>query len=244
MPETLITLTPEQAATLVAQTDATDLKHDARSHVRRVTDAQGNPWVVKTFLHARWKQRFTQKIGQHPAQLEARWHANLQKANVPVVPIAAQGFDHSGAGWIITPWMGESLHNTLAQGHADTPAQRHRLTRAVGTLTGRLLSQKLFNRDHKASNIVIDPHSGELRLIDAGGCRSAKGRPLLLSALPMLSNLNNALSTAATRHPRPHQARPSRADRLRFLRSVYAAWPTPPDGLQHLLRHDAFDTPS
>ena len=124
-----------------------------------------------------------------------------------------------------------------------SPAQRHRLTRAAGALTGRLLCQKLCDSDHRATRIVVDPDTVALRLIDASTCRSAKGRPLLLSALPMLTALHDSLQAAAREHPHPARARPTRADRLRFLRAVYAAWPTPPDGLQHLLRHDALRSP-
>lgn len=233
-------LTEAKAATLAAAPGGTDFKRDHRSHVRLLPEGPDGRWVVKTFLHPMWRQRLTRMVGAHPAAREAHWHANLQGAGVPVVPVAAHGTDAAGRGFVITPWAGESLHHVLARGDTLTPAQRHRLTRAAGALAGRLLSQKLYFRDHKASNLVVDadPNSAvPVRLIDAGACRSAKGRPLLLSALPMLTLLHRT-AIAATRDRPEH--RPTRADRLRFLRAVYAAWPTPPDGLQHLPRHPAF----
>ena len=57
----------------------------------------------------------------------------------------------------------------------------------------------------------------------------------------MLTQLNDSVVRAAGLHADGVPL--SRTDRLRFFRAMIAAWPSPPDGLQHLPRHGAFGSP-
>jgi len=139
----------------------------------------------------------------------------------------------------VTPEAGPSLHRQIIDGALDRPRLRQRLAREAGAVTGAVLASRAFNRDHRAPNLVTgDAKTGPTRLIDLGGFRSARGAPLLAAALPMLTQLDGSVVKAAGLHA--GQTPVSRTDRLRFFRAMIAAWPSPPDGLQHLPRHREF----
>lgn len=199
-------------------------------------DARRQRWVVKRFEHPALKQRITAKLGHHPAQREATWHARLIAADLPVVPIVGVGADVQGRQWLVTPWVGDDLVEWIKDGRAHHPAARHGVTRQLGELAGRLMRMRVFCRDFKARNIVIDA-AGKVWLIDAGGCRGGKGTPLLAIALRMLKLMHRTAADAAKQAGQPE---PSRADRLRFYRAMLTAWPSLPDGLQHLPRSGEF----
>ncbi|MEM6457894.1 MAG: lipopolysaccharide kinase InaA family protein [Planctomycetota bacterium] len=229
-------------------------KHDRRSRVWRVADEPGDAntaaaasgvknsgggWVVKRFEHNLKRQRLARAVGQHPAQREAKWNERLLTAELPVVPIAASGVDDAGRSWLATRHVGVSLYNWLRQSDPDDPAtqrQRRALTRQLGAIVGRLLVNKVVHGDLKASNLIVDT-AGRLRMIDVGACRGGKGTPLLGQALPMLKMLLANLRDAASYHPNLAAVAVSRAERMRFFIALRATWPTPPDGLQYLLRH-------
>ena len=208
------------------------LKEDPRSRVWRAGGV-----VVKRYQHPRWKQRLTRALRIHPAQLERAWAAKLATAGVPTVPVVGHGVDAQGRSWLATPFSGPSLGDALAAGRLADPATRHRVTRELGVLTGKILYQRVRNRDHKAGNVVLGEGLDDVRLIDTPGFRGARGIPLVLMALPMLSRLLGTLQDAAARAADPGAARVSRADRMRFFRAMLTCWPRLPDGAQHLPRH-------
>jgi len=180
------------------------------------------------------------RLGQHPAQREIKWHGKLITAELPVVPIAASGHDELGRRWLITPWRGDDLAAWIRQGRlANDPVLRQDITRQLADLAGQIMRMRVFNRDFKARNFVVD-RGGKVWLIDAGGCRGGKGTPLLAIALRMLTLLNKTVCETARDTGNP-AARPTRADRLRFYRQMLKAWPTMPDGMQHLLKSPEFD---
>jgi tRNA A-37 threonylcarbamoyl transferase component Bud32 len=153
-------------------------KHDARSRVWRIDTPGGLSFVIKQFEYNPFKQRLAALLWMHPGQRE-RWCCDrLYKAWIPVVPIIASGKIRDGTGmklWLATPYMGKSLYNLIHHGELSDAEQRGRVLDAVGVLTGGLVRKGLFNRDHKASNIIID---GEDRawLIDVGAIRFRRGR--------------------------------------------------------------------
>lgn len=226
----------DRPADLLALPESVLYKEDRRSRVWLVEDASQRRWVIKRFEHHTLKQRITAKLGQHPAQREATWHAKLIAAELPVVPIVGHGADDGGRQWLITPWVGNDLVEWIKDGRLSDPAVRHDVTRQLGSLAGRLMQMRVFNRDFKARNIVIGS-TGKVWLIDAGGCRGGKGTPLLAIALRMLKLMHRTVADAAKDMGTP---KPSRADRLRFYRAMLTAWPTLPDGLQHLPRSGEF----
>ncbi|WP_221435453.1 lipopolysaccharide kinase InaA family protein [Algisphaera agarilytica] len=238
MPEPTAEL-PEPAE-LLALPEAKVFKQDRRSRVWSVEDGSGRRWAIKRFEHSPLRQRLVAKVGQHPAQREVKWHAKLIAAELPVVPIFAAGHDASGRQWLITPWRGDDLAEWIQDGRlADDPALRHDVTRQLGAIAGRIMQMRVFNRDFKARNFVVD-EQGKVWLIDAGGCRGGKGTPLLAFALRMLTLLNRTARGAAKESGRA-DALPSRTDRQRFFRTMTAAWPSLPDGMQHLPRSQEFD---
>ncbi len=219
-------------------------KRDGRSEVWRWDDDTGRAWVIKRFLHPPWKQRLSARLGRHPAQRERRWHERLAVAGVPVAEIAAGGVDSQGRHWLVTPSLGPSVYNWLRYCDAERDVEaRHDFTRQLGRLTGQLLAMRVRHGDHKISNVVIhttDDGTSQLHLIDAGACDGFKGTPLLGAALPMLLNLHRNVADAATYHDTPDAVKPTRADRLRFLKAMLEAWPSYPDGFQHLPRSKEF----
>ncbi|MEM7626834.1 MAG: lipopolysaccharide kinase InaA family protein [Planctomycetota bacterium] len=215
-------------------------KEDRRSRVWRVEDAEGRPWVIKRFDHSPLRQRLMAKLGHHPAQREIDWHEKLIAAELPVVPIAATGHDELGRRWLITPWRGDDLAMWVRQGKLTAdPKLRHEVTRQLGEIAGRIMQMRVFNRDFKARNIVVDA-AGKVWLIDAGGCRGGKDTPLLAIALRMLTLMNKTVRGAA-QESAGVAGGPTRTDRQRFFRAMLTAWPSLPDGLQHLPRSTEFD---
>lgn len=170
-------------------------KHDGRSRVWRIDAPDGRSYVIKRFEHSPLRQRLALSLGLHPGQRELRMAHRLESADIPVAPIITTGQEPQGLGfqfWLATPHLGISLHNIFNQGHLTDPDRRVRVLDAVGQLTGTLIRQRWFNRDHKASNIVIDDRD-QARLIDVGAVRRLRRR---LSASRMLANLSQTLTQA------------------------------------------------
>ena len=223
---------PEAPENPLALPEGEVLKEDRRSRVWRAGDL-----VVKRYQHPRWKQALTRALGIHPGQRELEWSTKLATAGIPTVPIVASGLDDAGRSWLATPFAGPSLHDALAAGRLNEPALRHRITREVGVLTGRILYQRIRNRDHKASNVVLGECLDNVRILDTPGFKGARGIPLVMMSMPMLLTLLGTLNAAASRAPDPDATRISRTDRMRFFRAMLTCWPRLPDGAQHLPRH-------
>ncbi|MEM7627317.1 MAG: hypothetical protein AAF333_17100 [Planctomycetota bacterium] len=213
-------------------------KQDRRTRVWLIEGGHGQRWVIKRFDHAPLRQTLTAALGRHPVQREVLWHGRLIDAGLAVVPAFDLGADDAGRRHQATPYRGPTLYDLLRENPPPAAKARHDLTRQAGRLTGQLLALRVFYRDLKASNLVVDDN-GTLYLIDAGDCRGAKGTPLLATALRMLARLNQHTQRAG---PGYSFTPVHRSDRLRFLGAMFAAWPTPPDGLQHLPRHPDFLT--
>lgn len=170
-------------------------KHDARSRVWRIDAADGRSFVVKRFEYSPIRQLLGFVLGLHPGQRERRRARHLKAAGLTVAPIIASGVQRRGVGvcyWLVTPYLGTSLYHLFYQGELTDADRRERVLQAVGRLTGELIRLGIFNRDHKASNIVVD---GEDRpwLIDVGAVRRFRG---VAGAVRMLANLCQTLAEA------------------------------------------------
>ena len=109
----------------------------------------------------------------------------------------------------MTPYLGTSLHNLIYHGELADTDRRQRVLEAVGRLTGELIRLGLFNRDHKASNILIDSDDRPW-LIDVGAVRRQRGEA---GAGRMLANLCETLAQAgATEADLARVRRPGGAD--------------------------------
>jgi len=137
----------------------------------------------------------------------------LRAAGIPTSdPVAL--LDVSAAGGARERWLvlsalpGESLAHVCKRG-GDTPG----LARRAGALVRTLSDAGLFNRDHKASNVIVSP-GGELGVIDTVAIRAGSGdekrRRMLLAmckelsgigAMPRLAQLWRCLA-AASRTPK------------------------------------------
>ncbi|WP_428388117.1 lipopolysaccharide kinase InaA family protein [Mucisphaera sp.] len=172
-----MTSPPPQPDTLAATfDDALEVfKHDHRSRVWLAQAPDHTRWVIKQFLHNPSQQRRAWRLGLHPAQRERRSQRRLTRQHIPVVPVAAIGIDHQHLGYLITPYAGPSLQSLAKDPGQLTPASRHQLAHNLGQLTGQLMNAGWYNRDHKASNIVISTDNQPL-LIDTPGIRPRLGR--------------------------------------------------------------------
>jgi serine/threonine protein kinase len=170
-------------------------KHDARSRVWRVDAPDGRSFVIKRFEFSPLRQLLGYCLGLHPGQRERRRCGHLQRLGLRVAPIIAAGVCRRGLGigyWLVTPYLGTSLHNLFYHDGLTDDARRARVLDAVGELTGELIRHRLFNRDHKASNILID-QDDRAWLIDVGAVRRLRGSS---DAARMLKNLDDTLAQA------------------------------------------------
>ncbi len=170
-------------------------KHDKRSRVWRIDTGEGQSFVVKRFEYNPLRQMLAVGLGMHPGQRERRCCRMLKAAGLPVVPIIASGICRRGPGinlWLVTPYVGMSLYNLLYKRQLTDADRRGRVMDVVGVLTGSLAGKGLFNRDHKASNILID-HEDRPWLIDVGGVRRSRGAT---DTRRMLGNLRANLAEA------------------------------------------------
>ncbi len=181
-------------------------KHDARSRVWCVSSEGGASFVIKRFEFSPLRQGLGLALGLHPGQREIRRFRQLKAAGLPVAPIIASGVQRRGVAarfWLVTPHRGTSLHNLFNHGKMTDPARRQRVLEAVGQLTGELIRKGLFNRDHKASNIVIDDEDRPW-LIDVGAVGRSRGTA---GADRMLANLCDTLAQAGATDPDLAQVR-------------------------------------
>jgi len=170
-------------------------KQDRRSKVWRIDAPPGRAYVVKRFTYNPVKQRLAKLIHIHPGQREQRRCRQLMEDGVAVVPIVGQGASKRGAGlelWLATPYLGKSLYNLFFHKELESGERRANILNAVGRLTGGLIDRRLFNRDHKASNILIDEEDKPW-LIDVGGVRRSRGAS---DTTRMIQNLRVNLAEA------------------------------------------------
>ncbi|MBL8731634.1 MAG: hypothetical protein JNN13_04610 [Planctomycetes bacterium] len=93
----------------------------------------------------------------------------LTFARVPAAaPLALRLF--AGKGLVFSRRLGASLAEELTNGHLDADAVRH-AARSVGDSVGRLHAHGLGNRDLKLDNLVRDPRSGTVHMVDLDGVR-------------------------------------------------------------------------
>jgi len=170
-------------------------KHDARSRVWRIDAPDGRSFVVKRFELSPLRQLLALLLLIHPGQRERRAYTWLHRSEIRVAQIIAVGSSRWGLGvryWLVTPYLGKSLHNLFLRGELQDQTQREKVLDAVGKLTKDLIDHRIFNRDHKASNILIDRYQ-RAWLIDFGAVQS---RYKLGGATRMLANLSQTLTQA------------------------------------------------
>ena len=170
-------------------------KHDARSRVWRVDAPDGGSFVIKRFEFNAVRQALGRLLGMHPGMREVKRTRMLIDRGIPVVPIIASGVRRRGGGvyfWLATPYVGKSVFNLLYHGDLSDAGRRAKVLDGVGRLTGGLIAKGFFNRDHKASNILVDAE-GEARLIDCGAVRRHRGGA---DSRRMLLNLSANLAEA------------------------------------------------
>lgn len=177
-------------------------KADGRSRVWLARDGEGVGWVVKRFEHEVVRQRLAWGLGVHPAQREARGARRLVRAGIAVVPVVGLGME-GGRGWLMTRWVGDSVQRVVSRGGLSVEAME-RLMMGLGRLAGGLLAAGWWNRDHKASNHVMDGDEG-LWMIDVGGVRPRLGRerrPVLAMAGMLEETLEADLGRGLTERER------------------------------------------
>ena len=173
-------------------------KEDTRSVVRQV-EVDDRTWVVKRYLGSPWKTGGYHLARRTPAWRE--WHNGriLGRAGIRVVEPLALVHEAKFGRWgqcLITPYLGgPSLHRWIKQSPALAsldPHQRRRrlaMARAVGRQVGRISAAGYMNRDHKASNVIIDAaceRGGEPILIDPACIKRRRSDDQVYLMLAML----------------------------------------------------------
>ena len=140
-------------------------KDDRRSLVRQV-EADGRLWVVKRYRGSPWKTRWYHLVQKTPAWREWHYGRMLRRAEIRVVDplsLVHQGQFGNWSQSLITPYLnGPSLHHWIKQSPAleslDLHQRHQRLAVAhgLGHQIGRISAAGYMNRDHKASNVIID----------------------------------------------------------------------------------------
>jgi len=180
----------------VEQIESTQVyKHDARSRVWRIDAPDGHSFVVKRFEYNPVRQALAAALGIHPGQRECRMARRLIRSDVPVIPIVASGYLRSRLGikfWLATPHRGISLHNLFHHQELSDVQRRAGVIDAALDLTNLLSSKRYYNRDHKASNIIIDDQDRPW-LIDVGAVRRSRN---LYLACKMIVKLGQTLCEA------------------------------------------------
>ena len=151
-------------------------KDDRKSLVRRIV-VQSRPWVVKHYRGPSWKTRWCHRVRRTPAWRE--WIAAGVLARGGVRVLKPWALVHIGPTRccqqaLIMPFVdGLSLHHWLKQ-RPGSPDPQHRLLHrvvaaAIGRQIGQITAMGYVNRDHKASNLMIDAvceRGGDPCLID------------------------------------------------------------------------------
>lgn len=176
------------------------------------------PIIIKIFRRRGVGDTLQRLAGQSRAQRE--WHGlwKLRDAGIetpmPYALLRAKTHDGSPIELLIMQRVpGHDLLHCWAEGGLNGEAGRAILER-VGTQIAALMRAPtpLFNRDHKPSNIIIDP-DGVPTMIDAAGVRHWRfQRPVAMLAKLWIETLG-----AAALHPELRL--PSRTQRWRVVRS-------------------------
>lgn len=203
----------ESLSRLLNLPEAELYKADRRSRVWRTDDApRGQRYVIKRFEYSPLRQRLAWWLGVHPAQRERRNAEKWAARGLPIVPIAAGGFD-GGKAWLATELRGVSLERLIKSGAvpADSPRGRS-LIEAVARLLALLVTKKVFFKDLKTSNILVDDRDA-LWLIDSGSMREASG----LARSGQLDRMRAMLDRTAARDGVPSGARAYCCERFEQL---------------------------
>lgn len=140
-------------------------KADDRSTVRLVEHG-GRRWIVKHYHGGPIRTALYHLFRATPAWREVRAATMLAAAGVrvnrPMLLRHLRGRGQSGQLLVLAYAPGRSLYHEL---FGDAPpdrrdrarqAQRLRIARGVGTQIARMFAAALVNRDHKASNLIVD----------------------------------------------------------------------------------------
>lgn len=205
-------------------------KKDDRSTVTLI-QAGSRRWVYKQ-IHAAgsrgWLHRFYRILKLSPAWREWRAQRRLEALGMRVAMAAAIVVDELGEESLLSPLVeGKTLHSIDPPD--ESPATRLRLAAILGRQAGRMLAQGWVNRDHKATNLIID---------DA--CWAGRAEPVILDAMGVRRRRSDAQAyrmlavlLRSTQLHRPVKSRES----LIALREALRADPSLAAGQKHPLRY-------
>ncbi len=201
----LHTTVPEPRA-LAAQIASRDflaraevLKRDTRTTVLRATHPTHGALIIKTARLARAKDRLNALAARTQADRHVRATTRLERAGVPTAEVLlhVRGRDQATGdpreSLVLRAILGRTLLHHLDDlanrraGAIDFPTQCA-VARALGAQLQRFAAARIFNRDHKPSNLIVDLSEPEphIAVIDAVDIKRDR---LKIGALRMLKSL-------------------------------------------------------
>ncbi len=160
------------------------LKDDRDTTVYRGVDDAGLPIVVKRMVMRSVRRKITSRLGW--SRLARQWRGSelLQAAGIATAPCRVL-FRDRHIETLVLDWVdGATVAECCAHGGLSV-RDEHAITTAIGVQVMAISRAGMFNRDHKASNLVVrlrENYEPGIVLIDTVGIR--KGQP---SALTMLA---------------------------------------------------------
>ncbi|MCA9293760.1 MAG: hypothetical protein KDA20_08100 [Phycisphaerales bacterium] len=204
-------------AKLVARHDwrggASVLKRDGDTVVYRGADERGRAIVVKCMALRGFRRRVQSMLGRSRLARQWRGSALLGRAGIATAKCRVL-FRAGGTETLVLDWVDGPTVAELAVRGGVSLREEHAIAGAIGGQVAAIAKAGLFNRDHKASNLVVRGLGSDacvVVLIDTVGIRAgltavdlmlAKTAIELIGigALPRRALLFRAIKAAEPRH--------------------------------------------
>lgn len=180
------------------------VKNDTRTRIEKRT-ANQTPFAVKHFRTPAYKDFLYNIVKRTPAWREFQGALKLQRANIAALqPLAlVRGSNNQTTETLITPWTSDPTIKLFLLDIPNTPspqqtAQLFTLAKQLGQQLGQMLAANIINRDHKASNIIINPTTFTPTLIDPAGLRRFRNLTQLHRLLALLEKTTFQVTPTTT----------------------------------------------
>ena len=175
-------------ATDAWRAEAKLLKQDGQTSVFRGVDDTSNPIIVKRMVLRGIKHRIASMLARSRLTRQWRGSAMLQAAGIATASPRVL-FRDGGTETLVLNWVEGPTVAELAAHGGITVRETHAIAAAIGTQALAIARAGIFNRDHKASNLVVhrkQDGTPEIVLIDTVGIRQGLTAVDLMLAKTMI----------------------------------------------------------